>query len=108
MLAGAGKGALVGGGIGLVGGAGVAAYQNRARGGPVNAGSPYMIGEEGPEYFVPMTSGHIIPHMANGTVDALVDNSDVVSGQKVTNSKLDDVVYWMKKNYNATDNLAAQ
>lgn len=33
----------------------------RARGGPVERGSEYLVGEEGPEMFVPRTSGTIIP-----------------------------------------------
>ena len=32
----------------------------RASGGPVSGGSPYIVGEEGPEMFVPNTSGRII------------------------------------------------
>ena len=35
----------------------------RANGGPVNAGQPYMVGERGPELFVPRNSGGIIPSM---------------------------------------------
>jgi tape measure domain-containing protein len=34
----------------------------RAAGGPVMSGSPYMVGEKGPEMFVPKTSGTIIPN----------------------------------------------
>lgn len=34
----------------------------RARGGPVTAGDPYIVGEEGMEMFVPETSGTIIPN----------------------------------------------
>lgn len=34
----------------------------RALGGPVSAGTPYMIGERGPELFVPAQSGRIIPN----------------------------------------------
>ena len=32
---------------------------NRANGGPVKGGSPYMVGERGPEIFTPSTSGTI-------------------------------------------------
>jgi hypothetical protein len=39
----------------------------RAAGGPVSAGSPYIVGEEGWEVFVPDTSGTIIPHGAAST-----------------------------------------
>lgn len=31
-------------------------------GGPIQAGSPYMVGEMGPELFVPTQSGSIVPH----------------------------------------------
>jgi hypothetical protein len=34
----------------------------RANGGPVSAGMPYIVGEEGYELFVPKTSGTIVPH----------------------------------------------
>src|SRR5688500_2303228 len=34
---------------------------HRAAGGPVSAGSPYIVGERGPELFVPGTSGTIVP-----------------------------------------------
>ena len=36
----------------------------RADGGPVNAGGAYMVGEKGPELFVPGASGSIIPNGA--------------------------------------------
>lgn len=34
----------------------------RAEGGPVNGGSPYIVGERGPELFVPDRGGSIIPN----------------------------------------------
>lgn len=34
----------------------------RASGGPVSAGTPYMVGEQGPELFVPGRSGSIVPN----------------------------------------------
>lgn len=41
----------------------------RAVGGPVSAGSPYVVGERGPELFIPDVSGTIIPNneMATGS-----------------------------------------
>ena len=39
----------------------------RAEGGPVNAGRPYMVGEKGPELFVPHSSGSIVPNGAMGS-----------------------------------------
>ena len=38
----------------------------RATGGPVNAGTAYMVGEKGPELFVPRQSGTIIPNGSGG------------------------------------------
>jgi phage-related minor tail protein len=37
-------------------------FQQRANGGPVNGGSPYLVGEQGPELFVPQGSGTILPN----------------------------------------------
>lgn len=38
----------------------------RARGGPVTAGMAYMVGESGPELFVPGRNGSIVPNGAGG------------------------------------------
>jgi hypothetical protein len=38
----------------------------RANGGPVSSGTSYMVGERGPELFVPNTSGTIIPNGSGG------------------------------------------
>ena len=38
----------------------------RAEGGPVGAGGAYMVGEKGPELFVPNSSGSIVPNGAMG------------------------------------------
>ena len=37
-------------------------FPGKALGGPVAAGSPYLVGEKGPELMVPGTSGTIIPN----------------------------------------------
>ena len=42
---------------GLFGGVGA-----RQAGGPVSAGTPYLVGERGPEIFVPPAAGAIVPH----------------------------------------------
>jgi hypothetical protein len=39
----------------------------RAAGGPVSGGTPYMVGEKGPELFVPGRSGSIVPNAALGS-----------------------------------------
>jgi tape measure domain-containing protein len=36
----------------------------KQHGGPVSAGSPYLVGERGPELFVPRMSGSIVPNAA--------------------------------------------
>jgi hypothetical protein len=38
----------------------------KAEGGPVYAGDPYIVGEQGPEMFVPQASGSIVPNRALG------------------------------------------
>jgi hypothetical protein len=39
----------------------------RANGGPVSAGTTYLVGEQGPELFTPNSSGAIIPNGAGGS-----------------------------------------
>lgn len=51
----------------------------RAIGGPVTAGTPYIVGERGPEWFVPAGNGNIVPSGAGATVQ-LVDQRTVVVG----------------------------
>lgn len=43
-----------------------AAFTPRAMGGPVSSGSPYVVGEKGPELFVPHASGTIVPNGGSG------------------------------------------
>lgn len=58
-------------------GAGVAL---RAMGGPVTAGQPYMVGERGPELFVPSGGGSIVPNgKAGGGGVAVTVNVDAKS-----------------------------
>ena len=55
------------GGTGILGqfaSAALAGLQPRAKGGPVTGSSPYLVGERGPELFVPSTAGSIIPNGA--------------------------------------------
>ena len=51
----------------------------RALGGPVSAGSPYMVGEVGKELFVPRTDGYIVPNSGLGGV-AITQNISVGAG----------------------------
>jgi phage-related minor tail protein len=41
----------------------------RQHGGPVSMGSPYIVGERGPELFVPSTSGHVVANGGGGGGD---------------------------------------
>ena len=45
--------------------------KGKAMGGPVQGMNPYMVGERGPELFIPATGGNIIPNnrLAGGTAD---------------------------------------
>jgi phage-related minor tail protein len=55
------------------------AITGRASGGPVSANRPYIVGERGPELFVPGSSGGIVPNhamMGGGMTVAPVYNID--------------------------------
>ena len=45
----------------------------RALGGAVGAGRPYMVGERGPELFVPGAQGNIVPNNAMGGSNIVVN-----------------------------------
>jgi hypothetical protein len=49
----------------------------RAMGGPVNQGEAYMVGERGPEMFVPRSAGTIIPN-GGGAVNVYLTNHGVL------------------------------
>ena len=51
--------------------------KKRAAGGPVTSGSPYIVGERGPELFVPGRSGTIIPNNAMGGSQVNVDSINI-------------------------------
>lgn len=59
-----------GGGFGSTGNAAgdalIASVSGRAAGGPVNPGTGYVVGERGPEFFVPNTAGRIVPNEKMG------------------------------------------
>lgn len=53
----------------LIGGIGdIISPPKRADGGPVNRGRAYLVGERGPEIFVPGASGAIVPNGAGGSL----------------------------------------
>jgi len=58
----------------------------RAEGGPVSAGTTYLVGERGPELFTPSRGGQIIPNGAGGGQTTVINNftvGDVASMSKV-------------------------
>lgn len=60
----------------------------RAQGGPVTSGSPYIVGEVGPEMFIPKSSGTIIPAdvtaaMSSGATNNLTVNITAMDSQSV-------------------------
>ena len=53
--------------------------QPKAAGGPVSAKTPYLVGEEGPELFVPSMAGDIVPtDKLQGTSGAALKQSDAI------------------------------
>lgn len=64
---------MIGKGISAVTGIKMPVSGAKAIGGPVQAGGAYMVGERGPEMFVPSRSGSIIP---NGGASGMVINVD--------------------------------
>lgn len=72
-----------GGGGGLLGGLGNVLrgitgpinIPGRALGGPVTAGAPYIVGERGPELFVPRASGSILPNGRMGGASIVINNN---------------------------------
>ena len=45
----------------------------KAKGGPVSSGMPYLVGERGPELFVPGAKGNIVPNNAMGGSNIVVN-----------------------------------
>jgi hypothetical protein len=74
-------GALFGGAKGaspvLLPGGGISNFSGpRARGGPVDMGRSYLVGERGPELFTPRAAGHITPNHALGGGIVINQNVD--------------------------------
>ena len=73
------------------------AFQNmfRANGGPVSSGSPYIVGERGPELFVPRASGSIVSNsnmnQGNGSAGSSINvNYNIAAG--VTRTELQPIL----------------
>lgn len=59
--------------------------EKRAMGGPVDAGTPYLVGEQGPEIFMPRGAGTIVPNHAfgGGTTNITINMPAGSDGQDV-------------------------
>ena len=73
----------------------------RAVGGPVAGGTPYMVGERGPELFVPRNSGSIIPNNklgGSGTYNITVNASPLSSPADVGAAVVDALAAYNRRN----------
>lgn len=68
---GGGGGGLLGMGASLLGS--VLGLPGRATGGPVGPGNAYLVGERGPEVFVPTSSGRVVPNGGGSGRDVRVN-----------------------------------
>jgi hypothetical protein len=69
----------------------------RASGGPVSAGAPYLVGELGPELFVPQTSGAIVPNAAVAGAGAPQVIQLVVDGRVIASIVNDQITRQMRQ-----------
>jgi hypothetical protein len=66
----------------------------RASGGPVQAGRMYMVGEQGPEPFIPSTNGTILP---NSSLSSVGSSNVVISFAATGDALLDAILRELKK-----------
>ncbi len=66
--------------------------EGRAGGGPVRGGTPYIVGERGPELFVPNTAGIIQPNQSPRNIPGGVIFHQYVAGSVVTERQLVEMV----------------
>lgn len=79
------------------GGAGYGPPGPRASGGPVSAGMPYIVGEQGPELMVPSSNGNIIPNSRIGGASGVGGNTNNITINMPPGSNGQDVVNAIKK-----------
>jgi len=79
---------------GFLGGLGIPLPPGLAEGGPAEKGKPYMVGERGPELFIPKNAGTVIPNDKLGMASASAGQSQQ---QPVVNN------YTYNNNINAVD-----
>jgi hypothetical protein len=104
-LLGGGIGLATGGPLGAIAGMSIAGMiTGKASGGPVNDKVPYIVGEKGPELFVPKTDGTIIPNhvigrAGGGDVSAKGFATKLLQGLGATPTPeaIANVMYWEGK-----------
>ena len=74
-------GGIGGGGGGFDPWTGLRTLTGRAVGGPVSAGRPYMVGENGPELFIPSAAGKVASNQNMGGMGGTVINVDARGAQ---------------------------
>ena len=77
-----------GGASGVSGGGASGATVGMARGGMVQAGRPYMVGELGPELFLPRASGRIVPNHQLAGAGGMTINITVNNAQNMNADQL--------------------
>jgi hypothetical protein len=86
---------------------GAKSYPGRATGGPVVGGVPYLVGERGPEVFVPRSNGVISTGGGNGgrgdvaihlTLQSLVGIQDQMEAERVLFPAIEQAVRRMQRN----------
>jgi hypothetical protein len=78
----------------------------RASGGPVAAGTPYLVGEQGPELFVPTGNGMIVPNnqlnssagTAGGGITVNVASSILSTPAETGAAVVDALTAWSRRN----------
>jgi tape measure domain-containing protein len=66
-------------------------FGKRAAGGPVTSGAPYLVGERGPELFVPGTGGSVVP--TNNLRSAMASGNSPVLSMSFETTSINGVEY---------------
>jgi hypothetical protein len=73
-------------------------FSGKAAGGPVNANQPYIVGERGPELFMPSSSGKIIPNNAMGGASITIAPTYNISGSGLSAQELQPILQRNNRN----------
>ena len=72
-----------GGNLSMGGGGGGEIIEARAAGGPVNAGQPYLVGENGPEIITPNRDAYVVPNGAGNVYNFYGYNNPTAIAQRL-------------------------